>query len=81
MLVQSSSQAQYTTKKKKAIANYVEGIKHARMYNFQSAILSFTKALEIESEFIEAHLNLGDVYMQQKDFEKAAQSYTSAIAI
>jgi len=77
----SSSQAQYTTKKKKAIANYVEGIKHARLYNFQSAILSFTKALEIESEFIEAHLNLGDVYMQQKDFEKAAQSYTSAIAI
>ena len=77
----SSSQAQYTTKKKKAISNYVEGIKYARTYNFQSAILSFTEALEIEPEFIEAHLNLGDTYMQQKDFQKAAQSYRSAIEI
>ena len=35
---------------------------------FNRLFFSFTKALEIESEFIEAHLNLGDVLYAAKGF-------------
>ncbi len=77
----STSYAQYTVKNKKAIASYVEGVKYSRMHNYESAIQSFKNALEREEEFIEVHINLGDVYLDKKDYKKSANSYERAIQI
>lgn len=77
----TTSKAQYTSKKKKAVASYVVGVKHARMYNFESAIVSFNEAIERDPNFIEAHLNLGDVYLTKKEFSKAEEYYQNAINI
>ena len=46
-----------------------------------NAIKQYEKAIEINSNFLDAHCNLGALYQQQKDYDKAITHYNKAITI
>jgi len=59
-----------------AVAHNHLGILQRRNGRFQEALLHYQRAIEIDTEYARAHLNLGilfDLYLQ--DLEKALQQY------
>jgi len=48
---------------------------------YESAIIEFKKAIEINESFLQAHLNLARVYFVQKRFPEAAQVYIKALQL
>lgn len=71
----------YTSKSKKAVAAYEEGMK---LYNGRldaEAIEKFKKAAEIDSKFIEAYLVLTEIFTEQKKYAEALEAATTAYSI
>lgn len=50
-------------------------------YHYQESIPEYKKAIEIEPEFEQAHLYLGDAYYMTYDFNNAIKHYLKAIEI
>lgn len=46
---------------------------------YESAIIEFKKAIEINESFLQAHLNLARVYFVQKEYDQAAAAYQEAL--
>ena len=47
----------------------------------QQAATAYQKALEVTSDFAEAHYNLGHLYAQQKAHAKAERQYQAALRV
>jgi tetratricopeptide (TPR) repeat protein len=60
---------------------WVNGNRWFRVGNLDEAIISYTKALEVDPEYVEAYNNRGQAYYQKNDFESAIKDYTRAIEI
>lgn len=84
LLMSFSSFAQmpkYSSTIKSAINAYEDGAKQVDAGNWLKAIPYFEKAIAKDSGFIEAYMILGDVYVEQNNFEMAVNNYDKAAHI
>jgi outer membrane protein OmpA-like peptidoglycan-associated protein len=66
---------------KKAIDLYQKAILTAESGNYTEAINLFNQSLTIEPKYIHAHLALGSIYGQMKNYKSSAEAYEKAFAI
>lgn len=64
-----------------AIRNYEKAEDYVSMKAYMEAVASLRVALENDSDFIEAHLLLAQVYAGMEDFEKAVSSFRKVILL
>jgi outer membrane protein OmpA-like peptidoglycan-associated protein len=72
---------QLSTKSKKAEKAYVNGENSFRAQDLAGAEKYFLKAVEIDPNFFEAFMMLGDIYEKNNDDTSAVIAYTKAIEI
>ncbi|MFA8300726.1 MAG: OmpA family protein [Hyphomicrobiales bacterium] len=71
----------FSIKSRKAIKYYKKATNYYYQRNDDNAIIELGNALEKEPDFIEAYLLLGDIYTDKRKYDKAIDSYQSAIKI
>ena len=81
MTLTADAQMKYSTESKKAIKFYEESLRYYDAKRSQEAIDMLHKAIKTDSDFIEAHIVLGDCFADQGDLESAALSYQKAVDI
>lgn len=64
-----------------ALYFYSKGNELAQQKEYQKALLSFKKAINLKPDFVEAMVNQGNCYYILKDFLKAKESFEQAIRI
>ena len=52
-------------------AHFVLGLVHANRREFDRALASYRRTLEIDPDYVDARNNMGDVYLQLKEWDKA----------
>jgi tetratricopeptide (TPR) repeat protein len=57
---------------------YLEGIKYKKDEKLDKAHEKFLKSVEVSPNFPESFVELGNIYMRQKDFDKALEEYDKA---
>jgi outer membrane protein OmpA-like peptidoglycan-associated protein len=70
-----------STKSKKAEKAYINGENSFRIQDIASAEKYFLKAVEIDPDFFEAYMMLGDIYEKNNDDTSAVIAYNKAIEI
>jgi outer membrane protein OmpA-like peptidoglycan-associated protein/tetratricopeptide (TPR) repeat protein len=79
-LISTSSFAQdFSTESKRAIKLYQTAEKNFNLLNYQEAELDLQKAVEIDRNFLEAYMLLGDVYRSTKNFGNAVEVYGQVV--
>ena len=66
---------------KKAVDLYQKGRVTAEAGNYQEAISLFNQSLLVEPKYIHAHLALGSLYGQMKNYQASTEAYEKAFAI
>ncbi|MFH0896236.1 MAG: tetratricopeptide repeat protein, partial [Bacteroidota bacterium] len=74
-----SAQVTLSTKSKEAKALYVSATKKYDINDFKGALEDLEKAIKKDPKFVEAHMLMGDIYADTKEYEKGAASYSNAI--
>lgn len=69
----------YSTKDKKAIASYEEGLRHYDFKRNDEAKAAMLKALKHDDKFIEPRILLGDICADMGNFEEAAAEYQKVV--
>lgn len=72
---------EYASTNKKAIKFFEEGLKHYQSRNNQYAEASLIKALGEDPNFIDAHMVLGNIYIDQMNYESAYKHLKKSIEI
>ena len=62
-----------------ALAHFQKGRLLWKKENFTDSIESFTKALQLDSNMIDAHLFLGQIHFRDQDFSKAARHFQAVL--
>ena len=75
----SIAQYNYTTTNKKAINSYEEALQYFNRMDYYNAALLMQKAIKYDKKFIEAHLVLAEIYIENKNINKAIESYKNVI--
>lgn len=75
----SNAQYNYTTKNNKAIKAYEEALQYFNRMDYFSAVQLMNKAIKYDKKFIEAHLVLAEIYIENNNIDKAIQSYYNVI--
>ncbi len=75
------AQNKLTTKNKAAIKLYNDARNNYGLANVKVASEALLQAIERDEEFIEAHLLLGDIYHNQKEYVKEMEILKKAVAI
>lgn len=75
------SQTPLSTKSKKAIKRYMESDRAIAMMDFVSAIKPLTEAIEADSNFVEAHQRLGDIYRELHNNNAAKAEFLKVLKI
>ena len=60
---------------------FEKGIKAQSSYDFNSAIINYTKAIKLDSKYAVAYNNRGNAYNALKKYEEAITDYTKAIEL
>lgn len=76
-----SAQYDYSTKNKKAIKYYEEALTAFGRMDYYNAADLMQKAIKADKKFIEAHIVLSEIYMDNGNYSKAIESYQNAIDI
>jgi outer membrane protein OmpA-like peptidoglycan-associated protein/tetratricopeptide (TPR) repeat protein len=77
----SNAQRNYTSSNKKAIKSYEEALLAFDRMDYGNAVILMEKALKSDDEFVEAHLVLAEIYLENGDNKKAINSYKKSIEI
>jgi len=77
----SLAQYDYTTNNKKAIQYYEQALNAFGQMDYFNAADLMQKAIKKDKKFIEAHIVLAEIYMDNGNVNKAIESYQNAIAI
>ncbi len=72
---------EYTSKNKKAISAYQEGMKAMSSFNYSDAEESFKRALAFDPKFVEAYLMMGTMYEEQRMYEPAIEYFEKSLLI
>jgi tetratricopeptide (TPR) repeat protein len=62
----------------KAKENFNAGVKAMEAGKVDEAILAYKAAISEDPEFVDSYLNLGAIYFEQKDYEKAREMFQTA---
>jgi len=77
----SIAQYNYSTSNKKAIKAYEEALNSFNRMDYKLATENMLKAIKADSDFIEAHIVLAEIYIDQGDQKSAILSYKNVINI
>jgi len=77
----SQADGNYSTKKKKAIKAFEEGVRLFNRKMYSNSEILLIEALEVDPEFIEVYMMMGDLNYELRDYEKSAENYGKAIEI
>ena len=66
---------------KKAVETYNHALEQAQGNNYEMAIASLNKAIQLDPNYIEAYLSLAGVYGQLKNYDQSASWYEKAFAL
>lgn len=77
--VQTLAQSRYSTDNKKALKNFDRAMSLYQQRNNVGAKTELERALEEDNNFAEAHMLLGTIYEDEKNYTKAIESYHSAV--
>lgn len=75
------SQTQLSSKSKKAVRFYEEGMKNYGLRYYDAAEANLTLALQEDDKFIEAYLSLAELYMDMRHFGESIKMYKKCISI
>lgn len=75
----SIAQYNYTTTNKKAIKSYEEALQYFNRMDYFTASQLMQQAIKYDKKFIEAHLVLAEIYIENKNIDKAIESYYQVI--
>ncbi len=84
VLVPTGIQAQYVTKKnanEKAVRLFDRGMKYVFNKLDDKALNDFKKVIQIEPNFIDAHIQIAAIYYSKKDYKTAEEKFEKVIAI
>lgn len=70
-----------TTKNKKAIKEYNEGVSFLNRYNYDDAVNSFNRAIMYDPKFIEPYIMLGTLFEEKKEYDKAIEYYEKSLLL
>ncbi len=76
-----AQKSRYSTESKKAISFYQKGNEYYDIRHFEDACEEYLKAIKVDSNFIEAHTVLADLYSDLRKLDKAIVEYKRAIRI
>lgn len=71
----------YVTESKKAIKKYKKAVTLLRKYETKEAISLLKEALEIDTEYVDAHWRLGKIYFNQRRMKDARKYFEAVISI
>ena len=75
------AQMNYSTKNKKAIKFFDTAMENFQAKDYKTCESNLQKALKEDEQFIEAHMLLGQIYDEQKQYEKAISAFNNVIDI
>ncbi len=75
------AQMNYSTKNKKAIKFFDTAMENFQAKDYKTCETNLQKALKEDEQFIEAHMLLGQIYDEQKLYEKAIDAFNNVIEI
>ncbi len=60
---------------------YIRGISEANQKKWDEAILSYSRAIEIDSAFVQAYMDRADAYFRIRNYRLEAQDYLDAVLL
>ncbi len=72
---------EYTSDSRRAIRFYEDALRNFQRMQYQEAEHEMLRAISADEEFIEAHLVLAEIYMEQEKRAQAIASYNNALEI
>jgi outer membrane protein OmpA-like peptidoglycan-associated protein len=76
-----AQERQYSTTNKEAIKYYALARQSLDDHLYDDAVAQLLKAIDEDGKFIEAHLQLADIYRQEWKYKEAAEQYRQAIKL
>jgi outer membrane protein OmpA-like peptidoglycan-associated protein/tetratricopeptide (TPR) repeat protein len=80
-ICRSQDNYKYTTKSKRAINAYEEATRQFDSYNDKEALEDLDDAIKADDKFIEAYMLKGDIYANEKKYNKSIENYKKAIQL
>ena len=71
----------FSTKNEKALKHYDKATAFFDLYKYEDAEKELLEAVDIDKNFIEAWMLLGNIYDETKKFEKAVAAYRTSVTI
>ncbi len=81
VLYSQPPERELTTESGRARRAFQSAIEHKNAWNTRKAIEEFMRAIEIDPDFIEPHIILGEIHHRAERYEEAAKMYSRAIEI
>ncbi|NLL27735.1 MAG: OmpA family protein [Bacteroidales bacterium] len=75
------SQENLSSKNKKALREYAEGMTFLDGYKYQEAEKAFIKSIELDKKFIEAYIMLATLYEEQKKYSESLEYYDKSFQL
>lgn len=81
IFAQKNAKQKYTSKSKKAIALYEEGVNHSNFGRFADALNCFEAAKQIDKNFAELYFFESDVYSDLGEYEKQCECLKKGLSL
>jgi tetratricopeptide (TPR) repeat protein len=70
-----------SSKEKQAEKHFKDGFGYQNEGNLDKAIEEYKKAIELNPNYLQAHMNLGAVYIQQKKYDQAIEEFNTVVKL
>jgi lipoprotein NlpI len=70
-----------SSKEKQAQKHYMKGFEYHNQGLVEKAIEEYQKALKLNPNYIEAYMNIGAIYVDEKEYDQAIQQFKKVVEI
>lgn len=70
-----------SSKEKQAEKHFKDGFGYQNQGNLDKAIEEYEKAIELNPNYLQAHMNLGAVYIGQKKYDQAIDEFNAVVKL
>lgn len=70
-----------SSKEKQAEKHFKDGFEYQNQGNLDKAIEEYKKAIELNPNYLQAHMNLGAAYIGQKKYDKAIEEFNTVVKL